>query len=66
MSIYKKKLQLQNLIQKYVAIKGLINRNVKQDPSYHHVRFPFLLIAPAPGNDTVVTLEMQPNYRKLL
>jgi len=58
-------MQLQNLLQKYVAIKGLINRNQKNEIGAQVV-FPFLLIAPAPGNDTVVTLEMQPNYRKLL
>lgn len=61
----KKKAQLTSLIEKFIEIKGLIGRNVVQQPK-PQVKFPFLLIGPAGGNDTVVTFEMQPDYRKLL
>lgn len=51
----KKKLDLQTLIQKFIAIIGLIKRN-KIENLGSHVKFPFLLIAPAPGNDTEVSI----------
>ena len=63
--INKKKQQLSILCEKLIAIKGLIARNCDNKLSAQ-VPFPFLQIAPYPGNDTVVALEMQPNYRKLL
>jgi len=65
MIIKKKKIQLTNLVEKFVEIKGLIDRNIANQPKAQ-VKFPFLLIGPAGGNNTVVTFEMQPDYMKLL
>ena len=63
--LHRKKIQLTNLIKKFIAVKSLINRN-SNSAIPPEVRFPFQLVMPTGGTDTVVTFEMQPDYKKLL
>lgn len=52
-AVAKKKHALKVFLQKFLSIKNLMKRNQTTD-NVSHVKFPFLLVVPAAGNDTLV------------